>query len=177
MNGCILLANLVVALHLAYVAFVVVMVPVIVVGGILKWKWVRNFWFRLVHFLMIGVVVLEVGVGVACPLSLWERDLRIAGGELVGATDEDGQPVTDERGRLKVQNTESYDQDFVGRLLHDILFFDPDEVPQWVLNCCYVGFGVMVLIILILLPPRWPWQRGTGPTPAVAGNHPTSAAA
>jgi hypothetical protein len=175
MNGYILLANLVVALHLAYVAFVVVMVPVIVVGGILKWKWVRNFWFRLVHFLMMAVVVLETGFGVTCPMTLWERDLRIAGGQLIGEKDAQGNLVTDERGFTTVKQTDAYQEDFVGRLLRNILFFDPNEVPQHILNSFYYGFGALILITLFLIPPRWPWRRERPPSDA--GSQATPAAA
>ena len=55
----------------------------ILLGGWRKWRWVRNFWFRLLHFLMIAVVVVESLVGIVCPLTDWEDALREKAGETV----------------------------------------------------------------------------------------------
>lgn len=159
MNGNIFMANLIVFVHLAYVAFVVLMVPVIVIGGILKWKWVRNFWLRLVHFIMIAVVVVETVFGVTCPLTTWETSYRMAGGQYGVVRDENGEAIDMGEGYVKIGPTKEYQEDFVGRCLRAVLFFDPDEVPQWVLNCFYYGFGAMILITLFLIPPRWPGRR------------------
>jgi hypothetical protein len=68
MNLYRLLADTVVAVHLTYVAFVVVGMAAILVGIVLRWSWVRNFWFRTVHLLMIGIVAVESLCGVRCPL-------------------------------------------------------------------------------------------------------------
>ena len=57
MNFYRLLADFVVAIHFGYVLFVLVGMLLILVGIVLKWKWVRNFWFRMVHFLAIAIVV------------------------------------------------------------------------------------------------------------------------
>jgi hypothetical protein len=133
MNGYGLLADLVAAVHLAYVGFVVVAMLLIVVGLVLRWQWVRNFYFRLVHFVMIAVVVAESLCGVTCPLTDWERELRIAA----------NQP---------------WDEgSFVGRLVHDVMFF---EAEPWVFTVCYCLFGLAVLVTLIFAPPRRPgWLR------------------
>ncbi len=159
MNRYIFLANLVVFFHLLYVGFVVVMVPVIVVGGWRKWSWVRNFWFRLVHFFMIGIVVVETVFSVTCPLTTWESDLRVAGGQLERAEGGDGYSYD--------PDAPAYQEDFVGRLLRSIPFFDPESVPQWVLNCFYYAFGGLILVTLFLIPPRWP-RRKPHSQPALA---------
>ena len=52
----ITLANLVVALHVGYVGFVVVGLLLIVLGLIFGWAWVRNPWFRGLHLLAITIV-------------------------------------------------------------------------------------------------------------------------
>ena len=41
------LADGVVALHVSYVAFVVLGQLLILAGVVFRWQWVRNFWFRL----------------------------------------------------------------------------------------------------------------------------------
>lgn len=66
-----ILADAVVALHLAVVAF-------IVAGGILAWRWPR---VALVHlpFAAWGVAI-EIG-GWVCPLTPLENRLRLLGGE------------------------------------------------------------------------------------------------
>ncbi len=130
------LADAVVVLHFAYVAFVVVGMLAILVGLALGWRWVRNFWFRIIHFLTIAVVVAESRCGILCPLTDWEDRLR----ELAG----DGTEPTS----------------FIGRWMNKLLFID---VSPSVLSVCYCVFGLAVLLTLIFAPPRWP-QRRTGRT-------------
>ena len=66
-----LLADLVVALHLAFVGFVVL-------GGVAVWRWPRLAWLHL------PVVVWGVGIevsGAVCPLTPWENWLRYRAGD------------------------------------------------------------------------------------------------
>ena len=86
MNVYRFLADAVVLVHLGYVAFVVLGMAAILAGVALRWPWVRNFWFRAVHFLMIAVVVAESLCGMLCPLTDWEDRLR----ELAGEPNEPG---------------------------------------------------------------------------------------
>ena len=53
------LADLVVAVHVGYVSYVVVGQLLIVIGWMAGWNWVRNFWFRMTHLLAMAVVVFE----------------------------------------------------------------------------------------------------------------------
>lgn len=126
------LADAIVVAHFAYVAFVVVGMAAIVVGIVLRWQWIRNFWFRAVHFLMIAVVVVESLCGILCPLTDWEDRLR----ELAGETSEAGS--------------------FVGRWMDRLLFVD---APPSVLMACYCVFCLAVLLALIVAPPRWPVRK------------------
>ncbi len=160
MNGYIFLANVVVFLHLLYVVFVLAALPLILIGGFLKWKWVRNFWFRILHFLMMFIVVVETAFGVTCPLTTWESDLRVLGGQSTLLLDEEGNIQRDERGRPYVNRDEKkYEADFVGRCMRQILFFDPNDVSPWILNSCYFLLGAIILLTLVFVPPRWPWKR------------------
>ena len=64
------LADVVVAAHLAYLAF-------IPVGGFLAWRWLRIIW---VHLCAVAVGLGSVTVGFDCPLTTWEQALRRRGG-------------------------------------------------------------------------------------------------
>jgi len=131
-----LLADVVVAVHVAYVAFVIVGQLVILAGIALRWPWVRNLWFRLAHVAAIVIVALEAVFGVECPLTVWERNLRAWAGQGV------------------VEGT------FIGRFLHNLLFY---RAEPWIFTACYVAFALLVVATLVLVPPRWRpvtrWQR------------------
>ena len=115
-----ILADLVVAIHLAVGVFIVLGMAAILLGIVLKWQWVRNFWFRIIHLLMIATVVVESILGVSCPLTDWEDKLREQAGETV------------EQGT------------FIGRLLHDILFWkvSPGTLTMFITcsawPCCWL---------------------------------------
>jgi len=126
------LADFVAVVHFAYVAFVVLGWVAILVGLARRWGWARNFWFRTIHLLLIAVVVAEALGGVVCPLTTWERELRVLAGE-------QAQPGS-----------------FVGRLVNAVLFYD---LPEWVFRVLHCLFGAAVLLTLILAPPRRPWRK------------------
>jgi Protein of Unknown function (DUF2784) len=66
-----LLADVVVAVHLAYLAF-------IPLGGFLAWRWRTVIPF---HIAAVAVGLTSVTIGFDCPLTTWERSLRRAGGQ------------------------------------------------------------------------------------------------
>ena len=120
----VLLADLVLALHFGYVLFVVGGLAAIWLGYALGWRWVRNRWFRVLHFAAIGLVAVEALVGVLCPLTALEDWLRP--GEESGAS-------------------------FVQRWLHALLFYD---WPLWVFTALYLSFAAVVALTFLLLPPN-----------------------
>jgi polyferredoxin len=122
------LADVVVVLHASYVAFVIFGELAILVGILLRWNWIRNRTFRLLHLAAIGVVVFESWSGITCPLTTWEDWLRSRAGQTV----EEG--------------------DFIGRWVHQALFYQAD--PQ-IFTLIYSAFGALVVLSLILSPPRW----------------------
>lgn len=96
-----LLADAVLLLHFAFVAFVVGGLALVWVGAAAGWGWVRNFWFRAAHLGAILFVVAESLIGAVCPLTIWEDALR-------GAREQ---------------------KSFVARWVHRILFYDfPERV-------------------------------------------------
>ncbi len=133
-----LLADLIVAIHAAYASFIVLGLGAILIGIGFRWDWIRNFWFRSIHLTMIGIVVAEEFVGMKCPLTSWEDQLRTAAGQA------------------------GYSGDFIGHWAHQLIFYD---APPWGFTVIYILFGLVVLGTFILAPPRWP-GRAPAPTPA-----------
>ncbi len=129
MSWARLLADLIVVFHAAFVGFVVFGLVLILVGVALRWGWIRNVWFRVTHLAAIGFVVAEALVGMVCPLTDWENQLRRAAGQA------------------------SYPGDFIGYWAHRVIFY---RAEPWVFTLIYILFGLAVLAAFILAPPRWP---------------------
>jgi hypothetical protein len=120
-------ADAVVAVHVAYVGFIVLGQLAILLGAVLKWGWIRNLWFRVAHLLAIVIVAGEALLRIDCPLTTWEDDLRrLAGQSVAGGT-------------------------FMGRCLDQILFYN---LASWQFTALYVGFALLVLATFVLAPPR-----------------------
>jgi hypothetical protein len=128
-NHYTLLADLIVGFHFLYVMFVVFGQVVIVLGWIFKWTFIRNPWFRIIHFLSILVVAAQAILAMPCPLTIWEYQLRELGGQ-----------------------TAEWEISFIGRLLRLLIFFD---FPAWFFTVLHVGFASVVLLTLVLVPPRF----------------------
>jgi hypothetical protein len=125
----LVLADAILILHFAFVAFVVMGLLMIWLGWWRGWVFVRNLWFRLSHLAAIGVVAAESLAGFVCPLTRWEDGLRLlAGGK------------------------QRYEGSFVQHWLHRLMFFDLDER---VFTAAYVLFAFLVLLSLWAIPPQW----------------------
>ncbi len=122
------LADAIVAIHVGYVAFVLLGQAAILLGAVWKWHWTRGRMFRLLHLAAICIVATEALLGVPCPLTVWEGQLRRLAGQ------------------------QSASGSFIGHWLHELLFFD---FPPWVFTTLYVSFALLVLLSLLLIPPRW----------------------
>src|SRR5438093_4596768 len=81
MNADALLADLILLLHFAFVIFVVGGLVVIWVGYFLRWRFVRDVRFRVAHLLAMAFVLGESLLGVICPLTTWEEQLRLSAGQ------------------------------------------------------------------------------------------------
>jgi len=128
-----LIADLIVSIHFGYVIIVVGGLFVILLGGALRWRFIRNFWFRAIHLTMILIVVFESIFGISCPLTDWEYELRVAAGQ---------------------QNAVS--ESFVARLIQQLIFYN---FPPIVFTIGYILFGIGVLASWWLIPPLLPWKR------------------
>lgn len=135
------LADIILLVHAGFIGFVVLGLAATLVGLALRWRWVRNFWFRAAHLAAIGLVVLEAWLGVMCPLTIWESELRLRAGQ------------------------EAYDDaGLIAHYLHQLLFFEADP---WVFTLAYTLFGAAVVATFIIGPPRWP-RRPERATPVRA---------
>jgi len=125
-----ILADVVLVLHALIVFFVVGALPVIWVGAVCNWRFVRAFSFRLTHLLLIGLVVAESLFGIICPLTVWEDQLRLRAG--LGARYEGG---------------------YIAHWVHRLLFYEAD---QRIFIIGYVLFFLAVMLTLFLVKPRAP---------------------
>jgi len=78
------LADVMLALHVGVVLFVVGLLPLVIVGGIRGWAWVRHFSLRLTHVLLMVFIagLASAVVGVCDGLHLLRCDR--AAGSVVG---------------------------------------------------------------------------------------------
>jgi hypothetical protein len=118
------------------------------VGHHLGWRWTRNPIFRVIHLVMILYVAYEAVVGIECPLTVWERDLRIEAGQIPANFAE--QPG------WTVDNAS-----FVARLARGVLMCDSSWEP--VLNASYYFFAGLVMATLFLSPPCFGWKGAAKP--------------
>lgn len=70
------LADALLIAHFALALFIALGLPLILLGALAGWSWVRNRLFRSAHFAAIGGVAIEAALGIACPLTVWEDALR-----------------------------------------------------------------------------------------------------
>ncbi len=131
-------ANVVLVIHSCYVAFTVGGEALILAGGLLRWGWVRNLTFRLIHLASVVLVAVEAVTGTSCPLTVWEYRLRLLSGE-----------------RVESQLP------FIAKLLRSIIFYD---FPAWVFLIAYVGFALLVGFTFLMVAPERKSRRNRGPT-------------
>jgi hypothetical protein len=123
----LLLADAILLLHTSFVAFVIFGLLLVYLGKFRCWRWIRNPWFRLMHLIAITVVVLQAWLGVLCPLTILEMDLRHRAGNAV------------------------YSGSFISHWLAELLYY---QLPPWVFVVSYTAFGVIVAVSWFWIRPR-----------------------
>ena len=73
--------QLVLAVHLAVIAFNVFGLVAIPLGAALGWGWVRVLWWRALHVACLAVVALQAILGRACFLTDWQDALSGGGAQ------------------------------------------------------------------------------------------------
>lgn len=122
----ILLADAILIVHVLFVLFVVFGLVAVYLGYFLKWRWVRNRVFRILHLMAIGIVAVQSWLGVICPLTVWEMALRAEAG------------------------ADSYSGSFIQHWLQSLLYY---QAPEWVFITVYTGFGGLVLLSWFVVRP------------------------
>src|SRR5262245_18735759 len=133
-----LLADVVVVAHLAFVVAVLLTLLLVLAGWPLGWRWTGNFWFRLAQLVAIEVVAGQAIVGLECPMTTWERELRPEG------KTEDGETI-----RL-LHNLEGASR--VGATCHDILFSLRGEQFKGLFAAIYGSVALVVLLTWVVTP-------------------------
>ncbi len=116
-------ADAVLLVHGLYVAFVATGFVLIPLGVFRGWRFVRSWRYRLLHALAIAVVVFEQGVGMACPLTVWEARLR---------------------------GVQGAPRAFVPALVQGLVFH---AWPPWVFTLLYAVLLLLVFLYALLWPP------------------------
>jgi hypothetical protein len=123
----LIVADIILLIHVLFVIFVVFGLLLILAGKIFAWGWVHNFSFRITHLVAIGVVVLQSWLGLICPLTVWEMDLRARAGDSV------------------------YEGSFIAYWMQSLLYYRAEE---WVFILLYTLFAVLVVASWYWVRPR-----------------------
>lgn len=123
----LLAADVLLSLHVLFVAFVVLGLLAVFAGAALAWEWVRNPWFRILHLVAIVVVAAQAWLGLVCPLTSIEMAFRAKAGEA------------------------AYSGAFISHWLQQLLYVD---APAWVFTACYSAFAILVVMSCLWVRPR-----------------------
>jgi hypothetical protein len=126
MTFLIVLADLVLAVHLAVIAFNVFGLIVIPLGAARGWHFVRVYWWRALHVGILAVVAFQAVAGRACFLTEWHAALVRAAGR-----DESTTPL-------------------IERFVERIIFW---PVAPWVFVVLYLVVCAYTLILWRVVPP------------------------
>ncbi len=74
------LAQIVLALHVAVIAFNIFGLVAVPLGAWRGWAWVRIRWWRVLHLAALSLVALQALLGDDCFLTAWESDLLLSAG-------------------------------------------------------------------------------------------------
>src|SRR5262245_38522785 len=114
------LADALAIFHYMFVAFVVLGELAILIGAAFRCRWARNPWFRWMHLAAIAFVAYEGMSAMECPLTTWERDLRV------------------------LANQPTYDGSFVANMVNKLMLNGIWEQATY--DKIHIGFGVLVLL-------------------------------
>jgi hypothetical protein len=114
------------AIHLIYALVIIIGFILILVGFFAGWRWIRNFAFRLIHLLMIGIVAVESMFNAECPLTWLEYKL------------------------MSLDHVKHSSMPFIAGIVNRILYYN---FPIWLFNLIYIAFGATVLIVWFAIPP------------------------
>lgn len=126
----IVLADIVLLTHFLFVVFIVAGLLVIWVGKLMRWQWIRLFWFRILHLTSIAFVAIISVFSIPCPLTILERNLRISGG------------------------VDFYNQGFIQYWIYKVLFYHASEHT---FTLIYIAFLIAVALTFFFVPIHSPF--------------------
>jgi len=112
--------------HLLYALIIVIGFFLIIGGFFARWKWIRNYTFRLIHLLMIGIVAFESVFNIECPLTWLEYKL------------------------MSLDNMRHSSMPFIAGMVNKVLYYN---FPIWMFNAIYIVFGITIFIVWFAIPP------------------------
>jgi len=115
-------------LHLLFVAFVVWVEVLILLGALLGWPWVYDPVLRLIHLGLVVYVGVQDLLGRICPLTTWENQLRKRAGQSPSSNP------------------------FIGRVVHALLMCELSERTQRTIR---LVFAAVVLVTIALVFPHF----------------------
>ena len=126
------LAQAILAFHILIIAFNVFGLIAIPLGAWRGWRWVRIFWWRVLHLAALLVVAVQALLGTACFLTIWQSELQEAAGR---------------RG---------YRLPLIQTWIDHLLFW---HLPMSFFTSIYVLVWIGVLLLWWKVPPVLPWRR------------------
>lgn len=126
------LADAILAIHIFIVLANILPVPLIIIGGVRGWAFVRARWFRFGHLALMGFIAIQAWLGETCPLTIWERQLRAIAGQ------------------------DNYQDTFISHWMQELLYID---APPWFFIALYSGWCLLIMALFFLVPVR---RRGRG---------------
>jgi hypothetical protein len=122
-----LAADLILLTHVFFVLFVVLSLPLIILGNFINWGWVGNFRFRVIHLIAIGVVTVQAWLSIVCPLTTLEMTLRDRAGET------------------------TYPGSFIAHWGSQLLYYD---LPLWMFAVSYTVFCGLIIFCWFWIRPK-----------------------
>lgn len=121
-----MLADIILIIHFLFVGFILSGFILIWIGALFKWRWIRNWRFRIIHLCAMAFVAMESVFGITCPLTNWEHQLRMTSGNGYGGS-------------------------FMQHWIHKILFY---SAPEWVFTVIYVFLTTGIIVSWFIIKPQ-----------------------
>jgi hypothetical protein len=127
MDGHVLLAQGVLALHVAIILFNIFGLVAVPMGAVFHWEFVRLFWWRALHIASLVIVAIQAVLGEACFLTYWQSDLLRAAGQRAS------------------------EEPLIQRTIERLIFW---PLPFWVFAAGYVAVLIYAMALWRLVPPQ-----------------------
>ena len=164
-------ADQIVTFHFGLVATIILYQLAIPAGVWWNSWWAKNFWIRGAHLGLMAFIGIEGALGIECPLTVWERGLRLA------------QMDDDTRTSYFAWEYDPMDtRPALAQFSHRALLYRLEEGTfsaigvsnSTFFNGVHILFGILVVVSWIMSPPNYPnflTNRFKNQTVPRKGNH------